>query len=122
MALVCAAVSCPPLRNEPFVGVRLDAQFEDQTVRFLADPTRFRIDKDKGRVWLSPIFDWFGEDFVSKYGDGNRFEDRDASQRAVLEFVVAHLGDGDRAFVKKDDFSIDYLNYDWTLNEQGASR
>ncbi len=120
MALVCAAVSCPPLRNEPFDGARLDEQFEDQTLRFLADPGKFRIDENNGRVYLSPIFDWFGDDFVSKYGNGNRFPDRKNSQRAVLEFVIPHLGDAERAFIERDEFSIDFLDYDWTLNEREA--
>ena len=30
LALVCAAVSCPPLRSEPYLGSRLDDQLQDQ--------------------------------------------------------------------------------------------
>ncbi|MDX1388437.1 MAG: DUF547 domain-containing protein [Acidobacteriota bacterium] len=120
MALVCAAISCPPLRDEPFRGARLEEQFDDQTVRFLADPDRFRIDRDRKRVYLSPIFDWFGDDFVSKYGGGERFPGRNDARRAVLEFVVPHLDDGDRALIEGNDFSIDFLDYDWTLNERRA--
>ena len=68
MALVCAALSCPRLRNEPFVAERLDGQLDDQTREFLADKNKFRIDREKGAVYLSSIFDWFKGDFVARYG------------------------------------------------------
>jgi hypothetical protein len=122
MALVCAAVGCPPLRNEPFVGDRLDAQLEDQTVRFLGNPAKFRIDADEERVWLSSIFDWFGEDFVASHGGGDGFEGRNDAERAVLAFVAAHLDDRDRELLEGNEFSIKYLDYDWTLNEKAAKR
>ena len=35
MALVCAALSCPPLRTEAFEGARLNEQLHDQTRTFL---------------------------------------------------------------------------------------
>ena len=38
MALVCAAMGCPPLRNEPYTGDRLGAQLDDQARRFLSNP------------------------------------------------------------------------------------
>jgi hypothetical protein len=65
--LVCAAKSCPPLRNEPYDVARLEAQFADQTRTFLADSTRFAIDTDEKVVHLSPIFKWFGGDFRVTY-------------------------------------------------------
>lgn len=122
MALVCAAVSCPPLRNEPFVGDRLDAQLEDQTVRFLGNPAKFRIEPGQARVWLSSIFDWFGKDFVAKYGGDGGFEGKSDAERAVLIFVAAHLDGRDREFLERNEFSIKYLDYDWTLNEKAAEK
>ena len=35
LALVCAAMSCPSLRAEPYRGMELDKQLNDQTHRFL---------------------------------------------------------------------------------------
>ena len=118
MALVCAAMSCPPLRDEPYDGERLDEQLTDQALRFLASRRNFRIDQDEQRVYLSSIFDWFGDDFVSKYGDADRFPKRSDSRRAVLEFVTRHVGEDDRAFLTRNQFSIEFLDYDWTLNER----
>ena len=39
-ALVCAALSCPPLRREAYVGARLDAQLEEQARSSCVRPTR----------------------------------------------------------------------------------
>ena len=39
-AIVCASLSCPDLRPEPFGAERLDAQLDEQTRAFLANPTK----------------------------------------------------------------------------------
>ena len=36
-ALVCAAISCPPLRQEAYIGTHLNEQLNDQSKRFLLD-------------------------------------------------------------------------------------
>jgi len=43
-ALVCAAVSCPALRNEAYVAKRLDSQLDAKADRFLSDPERNRFE------------------------------------------------------------------------------
>jgi len=64
MALVCAAVSCPPLRREPYRGAGLDAQLDDQARRFFADLRNLLIDRERGEVWASRIIGWFADDFA----------------------------------------------------------
>jgi hypothetical protein len=118
MALVCAARSCPPLRNEPFEAARLDAQLKDQARRFLSAPSNLRIDRDKGKVHLSRIFNWFGEDFVPTFGTDEQYKGRKAAERAVLNFVAAYLKKGDRVFLREAGIEISYLPYDWSLNEK----
>ena len=118
VALVCAAMSCPPLRNEPYTGKKLDAQLRDQTVRFLAHPRRFRIDRQAGQVHLSKIFEWFGGDFVKTYKPAEGVEGRSDAERAVLNFSAAHLPKEDGDFLRQKKYSVSYLEYDWTLNEQ----
>ena len=62
-ALVCAAVSCPPLRREAYTGGRLDEQLDAQARAFLASPERNRVDAASRTVFLSPVFGWYREDF-----------------------------------------------------------
>ncbi len=121
MALVCAALSCPPLRAEPYLGEKLDAQLEDQSRRFLRREANFRAVRSrsgKGTVYLSSIFDWFGQDFVGKYGTDTEFKDRDAATRAVLSFVSLHVPEADREYLKTGAYTISHTDYDWTLNER----
>jgi len=112
VALVCAAHSCPPLRNEPFLPGKLTAQLDDQTRRFLARPGNFRIDRAKGQVHLSKIFEWFGSDFIKTYGTDK------APQRAVLNFVGRYVKGDDRAYLATGKYAVQYAHYDWALNEQ----
>ena len=117
-AIVCAAVSCPPLRAEAFRGDRLEAQLADQSRRFLAGATGLRIDHRKKRVEVSSIFDWFGEDFVGVYNIDSTITGQGTEKGAVLEFVSRHVNDTDAQFLRTEDYSVAYLDYDWSLNEQ----
>ncbi len=118
MALVCAAMSCPLLRNEPFDGDKLDKQLIGQTTRFLSNSTKFRINRDAGKVYLSSIFKWFGEDFVKGYKPDVGFASGGSdAEKAVLHFVSGYLPATDTEFLKTGKYSIEYLKYDWTLNE-----
>ena len=122
MALVCAAMGCPPLLNEPYTGERLDEQFADRTNALLSDPEKFHIDRVKKQVYLSPIFKWFEDDFMKTYGTDEKFEKFSKGKRAVLNFISPFLSDTDRTFlIETEKFSIEYLDYDWSLNEQQSS-
>lgn len=120
LALVCASKGCPPLRNEPYRGEHLDAQLQDQARRFLANPQKCRIDRVQGRVSLSPIFNWFGEDFVRAYGTQGVFLDKNPAERAVLNFIGQYLGDVNRDYLARGNYKVQYLDYDWSLNEQAG--
>ena len=118
MALVCAAMSCPQLRNEPFEADRLKEQFADQAKKFIGGRLRFRMDRAKRIVYLSPILDWFGDDFVKRYTPPSGFAGFNKAQRATLYYVSLHLNKANAAFLKNQKYKIKYLDYDWSLNEQ----
>ena len=98
-AVNCASEGCPPLRAEAFTGEKLEAQLEEQTKSFLAkkDANRF----EGGVLYLSPIFDWFKEDFIKKSGS--------------VEAFVAPYYPGDN--IKKGSTTVKYTDYGWTLNQ-----
>lgn len=117
-ALVCAARSCPPLRNEPYTGDRLDEQLSDQMTAYLADPKRFHVDDDNYVVQLSSILKWYGEDFVETYGVDEGYGGRNRVERAVLNAVSAHVDPEVASFLRTAEYDVRYLEYDWSLNEQ----
>jgi len=118
VSIVCASISCPPLRNEPYSGKRLEAQLEDQARRFLANPQNFRIDRARRRVEISSIFKWFGKDFITTYGTDERFNGQGDAVRAVLAFASRYLSLEDRRYLDTQSYSVHYSDYDWSLNEQ----
>lgn len=119
MAINCASIGCPPLRSEAFVAERLDEQLDDQTKRFLTSPDKFRIDRDNDDVYLSPIFDWFGEDFVPAYApEDDSFADHSEKLAAVLNFVSGYVSETDAHYLRHNDYDVAFSDYDWSLNEQ----
>jgi len=97
MALVCASKSCPILLNEAYDPKRLDAQLNQQTKAFLADPFRNKISADNPQ--LSMIFKWYSMDFNKKGGSVREFVNRYSSVKI------------------KPDAKIANTDYDWGLNE-----
>ena len=120
MALVCAAMSCPPLRNEPFIGEKLEEQFLDQAKKFLADEKRFKIDQKKNIVYLSEIFNWFGGDFEEKFLPKSGFGNHGKKEKASLNYIAGHLDESRTNYLKNGKYKIKSLDYDWTLNEKAS--
>ncbi|MHC4742361.1 MAG: DUF547 domain-containing protein [Planctomycetota bacterium] len=118
MALVCAAISCPPLRNEPYAAEKLDAQLKDQTDKFLADPAKFKIDRKKNKVHLSPILKWFAEDFLSKYTPRTPIPGKKKSTSATLNFIAQYSDQATAEYLRSGKYKVQYLKYDWSLNEK----
>lgn len=117
-ALVCAAMSCPILRNEPFTSENLEAQLEDQVKTWLARPASgFKIDRQNKQVFLSKIFDWYGDDWKTSYTVAGKFAGNE-KERAVLNFISNYLSPDDKAYLEKGDYQVQYLGYDWGLNKQ----
>lgn len=117
VALVCAAMSCPPLRNEPYLPQQLDAQLDDQTAKFASSPHGFSLDQQEKRVYLSSIFKWYGQDFEETYGVDGKF-DGNSKQRAVLNYLSTKLNSEERQFLEQGNYKVKYLDYDWSLNAQ----
>lgn len=115
--LVCASIGCPKLASYAFVGDSLEQQLERQARLFIRDPQKVSLDRQKKVLYLSSIFDWYGEDF-QKYADEAAGLDRYSKrERGVVAFVLKYLTPADRAFVQKYQPEIEYLPYDWSLNE-----
>lgn len=104
-ALVCAAVSCPPLRGEPYVAEKLSAQLDDQGRTFLRQPAKNRVDDAAGVLWLSPIFKWYADDFTA---DG----------KTVPGFVASFFAETDAARIRAGGLKVKFTDYDWALNDR----
>ncbi len=116
-ALVCAAISCPPLRREAFTGPALERQLEDQTNRWLASAVGLRIDSAAGEVAISQIFQWFAEDWPRADPNAAPVPGHEKDS-AVLHFIARHRPADERQLLLGGAYRLGYLPYDWDLNRQ----
>ncbi len=115
-AVNCASIGCPPLREEAFTADKLNAQLEEQAVRFLSDRSRNRF--ANGKLEVSMIFNWFKEDWTSGY---TGFDGKTAAIKSREEYFVRYakqLADSptDQKIIADGKASISHLDYDWNLN------
>jgi len=94
-ALVCASKSCPVLPGKPFDAMNLDTQLKQSAVLFLQDRSKNRIDSTT--LYLSQIFEWYGQDFKGGY----------------LEYIGRVMG------IPVDGVIVKFLPYNWDLNDAG---
>ena len=105
-AIVCASIGCPRLLNEAYVPERIGDQLTTNARHFFSQAANFRVDDQTGAVYLSAILQWFAKDF------GETEADRLATLAPYLP------SDEAREQIASDGVSINYLDYDWSLNEQ----
>ncbi|HEX8330615.1 MAG TPA: DUF547 domain-containing protein [Hymenobacter sp.] len=99
-ALVCAAVSCPKLRNEAYVGSRLSQQLEDQSRDFVNDPAKNKL-TPANAPQVSEIFNFYPGDFKK---DGN-----------TLAKTLNKYSNGPKVDA---EIKPKFITYNWALNEQ----
>ncbi|SDX64322.1 DUF547 domain-containing protein [Hymenobacter psychrophilus] len=97
-ALVCASISCPPLRPEAYTAARLSAQLDAQGRAFLNDTGKNKLNAQSAQ--LSNYFNWYKDDW-NKNG------------QSVVKWVNKYAKTN-----ISDNTKIGYLDYNWNLNEQ----
>lgn len=98
-ALVCASISCPPLRREAYVPEQLERQLDDNVRSWLKNPELNRFDPANRKAEVSMIFDWYKSDF-EKNGS------------SVLLFLSRFA-----PVVTEPGLKLTYRNYNWGLND-----
>jgi len=102
-ALVCAAIGCPPIRNDAYAADRLDEQLNAQA-RFVHTHDRwFQFDTAANTVKLTALYDWYGGDFEQVAG-------------SVLQFAARYAPHLKSVLDARQKPKIEFLDYDWSLN------
>ncbi len=110
-AVNCASIGCPALAREPYRGDELERQLEAATQRFLSD--RQRNGLSKGALRVSPIFDWYEEDFAKGWRGLHSLPD-----------FLAHYGDAlglssaQQRQLRSGALRIRHTDYNWALNKR----
>ena len=104
-AIVCASISCPNLSKKSYSSKNLNKQLDMQMKDFLANPNkgmRINMNEQPRRISLSPIFNWFAQDFKSSGG--------------VRNFISPYVSEENRKVIKNPQYSISYMDYNWAIN------
>lgn len=96
--LVCAATSCPPLRNKAFTEANVQKLLEENTQKFITQRTRV----EGNTVKASKLFEWFADDFKANEG-------------SVVKYLAKYLPD--YATVLNGTPTVVFYEYRWELNE-----
>lgn len=97
-AINCASYSCPKLQNQAFTSENMDSLMNKAAGEFINSDKNDLSDPDNPK--LSEIFKWYRSDFTN-------------AGMTIIEYVNKY------AETKiSDGASIDYLDYDWSLNKQ----
>lgn len=91
-ALVCAAISCPPLADRAYTAENLERMLQQRTRQFINNE-RFNVTQEEV-VRISPLFDWYADDF----GDVTEY---------LNKYLTTDIPQGKE---------LHYLDYDWGLN------
>lgn len=109
-AVNCASIGCPALRLQAYAGDRLAEQLDEATRIFLSDRSRNRLEGNTLKV--SSLFKWYREDFTRGWG----------GYEVLWQFFAAYQGalglaDGDIQRLQSGAITIEFLDYDWRLND-----
>lgn len=100
-ALNCASGGCPMLPRDAFTPDKVDAQLSREARKFVNERRNVDFDPATKRLRLSHIFDWYKEDF--------------GKEPAKVIAWINHYRDAGAQI--PTDAKIEYVDYDWTLND-----
>lgn len=103
-ALAYPARSSPRLQPWAYEAGQLERQLDEAARIFINDLNKNRFDREARVAYLSPLFNWFAEEFIRKGG-------------SVIQYIKPYLDDP--ALVKdleQRPYRIEYLDFDWSLN------
>jgi hypothetical protein len=114
-ALNCASLGCPRLPRQAFSGKNIDEQLEMETRKFVAEERNFKIDNENKTIFLSEIFKWYKNDFLSWYN-----QNYPKKIAGLLNYIALYLTPEKANELKKieKNYTLQFISYDWRLNDQ----
>ncbi len=110
-ALVCGAVSCPPINF--YDAENIDAQLDLATQNFLEE--NVEVDTHDSVIRLSKLLQWYSEDF----GTGTWVKLGLGDKSPLLQTIMPYITDDKKRTVINDaskSTKIHFKSYNWALN------
>jgi hypothetical protein len=116
--LVCAALGCPLLESRAFLPEDNEERLDGAASDFIANPEKVRLDREANKLYLSSILKWYKEDFACPPGARRLFGEYREDDCGIVDFVSRYMPQSDRDYITEHHPKIEFLDYDWTLNEK----
>ena len=119
LALGRGAVGSGRLRSEAYTGANLERQLTEIANECVNRAQCAEVDRTANAVKLNAVFSWREKEFVAAY-DGKSapiFATRSPIERAMLAFIDGRLLTTEREFLEKNEFKVEFIPFDWTLND-----
>jgi uncharacterized protein DUF547 len=119
LALGRGAVGSGRLRSEAFTGSDLERQLGEAAAECASRSQCVQIHEADNVMRVSSIFSWRRAEFAEAYADkaAKEFAERSPIERAVLALIAPKLLTTERDYVSKNAFKVEYLPFDWSLND-----
>lgn len=107
------------LRSEAYTSSRLEAQLSSAAREVVEHRGIVHVDAGAGLLSVTPLFSWREDVFVRTFAEraDARFSTRSPLERAVLALVLPHAVRGEAEFLRKNDFRMQFHDFDWRLND-----
>ncbi len=115
-AVNCASRGCPPLAPTPFTGEALSRQLDEASAAWIRGGGLV-VDRGASAVGLSAIFDWYGEDFLARYGAASRdIPGLEGKPEAAINFASRYVDEDLAAWLGAGEYAVSFTDYDWSIN------
>jgi hypothetical protein len=114
-AVVCADLGSVPLESHAYTADELEAGLDKKARDFVADPRNFTADIAGKHVKVSMLFspEWYEKDFLADA----RFHGTKA-----VEYLIPYVDKPTADFLATGDYTVSYIEWDWSLNQAASSK
>lgn len=114
-AVVCADLGSVALESHAYTAEELEATLEKKTREFVADPQNLSVDIPGKKVRVSMLFspEWYEKDFLA---------DKKFRGKKAVEYLVPYVDKPTAEFLASGDYTVSYIDWNWSLNGTTASK
>jgi hypothetical protein len=120
-ALAPASKGGPLLSRDAYLADSLEVMLERDAVRFVNDGAKVRVNITRGRLYVSEIFEANAGYFEAATGEEGGvpewLESYRSGTRGFVRFIAPRVDALTRDAIMKRALRIDYLKYDFSLND-----
>ena len=120
-ALSRATMGGPQLSADPYAADSLYVMLERAAHAFVNDGDKVRVNITRGRLYVSEIFEEGAADFAIETAPAGETPEwlkaYKKKTRGFISFIAPRVDVQTRGAIESRGLKIDYLKYDWSLNE-----